>query len=696
MEEYIYISTNNDWNYEKKFKYGYTKNPLQRIINNHEAHSYLSTYISIYKIKITVNYKLPYTEYDKIISIISRDNDIINSLKKYYDNDLTNLSNISKYLVEHDGSTEFIYEDCLDIFNNILLTEFSILGLEVEKIDISNINNKIKEHKKSLLDYKENILKLFSKKEFIIRPYQSTIITEALYSLKNTSKFYLELATGGGKSMIIYNIINELKPEIVIIFSPRTIINQQNVKKEYLNILNEKYDVIYDIVKPISKKTIIVSCIQSFYKIYESILQHNIKNIFMWFDESHWSIENWCNDLDNIAKNFLLNDTNNIKYRIFTSASPNKEIILKNKQIFGELYLPIKVKELIKQKWLCDIIPHVFSVNKNDPDIINYIIKGFIDNNKKFGFSFHNCKDNAYNLFIKHYKHYIEKITNIKPFLLISDYFSLDINKITLDYNYKDIATFENTEYNIGYVVSQYNIGYDFHKIDILFMSDPKLSFQDITQSFGRGMRPDKLDINGSNLNKKLDIYLPVYVENDDANKYNNMKEVLKYLLYDIELNIKDIKFDNLFDTKQTDKKLDHEDIYQGTEEVKSIILNLIKYDNKKLWNCKKITEHLCKNNIHNLKDYKEYIKNNDELGMPENIFITFPDFIWYNTYKKDKCPYYNKLECIKIIKKLDENELYLNYDDDEKIKYLNNLDNKIPTESLWRFYGGCRDDYFR
>ena len=84
MEEYIYISTNNDWNYEKKFKYGYTKNPLQRITNNHEAHSYLSTYIYVYKINITDNYKLTYTEFDKIISIISRDNDIINSLKKYF------------------------------------------------------------------------------------------------------------------------------------------------------------------------------------------------------------------------------------------------------------------------------------------------------------------------------------------------------------------------------------------------------------------------------------------------------------------------------------------------------------------------------------------------------------------------------------------------------------------------------------
>ena len=46
---------------------------------------------------------------------------------------------------------------------------------------------------------------------------------------------------------------------------------------------------------------------------------------------------------------FWLTNNINIKYRIFTSASPNKAIILQNENIFGKLYSPIKVKKLRKE-----------------------------------------------------------------------------------------------------------------------------------------------------------------------------------------------------------------------------------------------------------------------------------------------------------------------------------------------------------
>ena len=48
MLEYIYIQQNNDWDYEKKYKFGYTSNPLQRIKNSHEQHSHKSKYIALY------------------------------------------------------------------------------------------------------------------------------------------------------------------------------------------------------------------------------------------------------------------------------------------------------------------------------------------------------------------------------------------------------------------------------------------------------------------------------------------------------------------------------------------------------------------------------------------------------------------------------------------------------------------------
>ena len=67
---YLYIISNNDWIYEKKFKYGFTTDPHNRILS--EQHSYKSSYIKLYKIEELDHYNLIYQEYDKIISIIGR------------------------------------------------------------------------------------------------------------------------------------------------------------------------------------------------------------------------------------------------------------------------------------------------------------------------------------------------------------------------------------------------------------------------------------------------------------------------------------------------------------------------------------------------------------------------------------------------------------------------------------------------
>lgn len=65
MPIYIYIIDNIDWNKEEKYKYGFTKNPVNRILNSSEQHSYNSTYTKLYKVEKTTDYKVDYTEYDK-------------------------------------------------------------------------------------------------------------------------------------------------------------------------------------------------------------------------------------------------------------------------------------------------------------------------------------------------------------------------------------------------------------------------------------------------------------------------------------------------------------------------------------------------------------------------------------------------------------------------------------------------------
>ena len=678
---FIYIINNPDWYLEKKYKYGFTKDIINRLKNSHEQHSYLSELKSLYKIEITDKYKLKYNEYDQIISILSRNERKLNKLKSLYNYHFQNLYNINKYLVNNNGGIEFIYENGLELFENILFNDYKKLGLIITKInkeDIENINKEIKKY----ININDD--------SFDLRDYQKKIIEYSVKQLIETNKIYIELATGGGKSVITYNIFNEINPEIIIIFTPRKIINEQNIKLDYLLILDDDYEIIYDIIKPITNKTIISVCIQSSSKIIEKIKEFNIRNIFIWFDEAHWGVEGKSEELSN----FLLKDNEYIKYRCFTSASPNKKIIKEHKDIFGDLYKPIKVKELIKQKWLCNIKPHIFSEKKDLPNIINIILDSFINNNRIYGFSFHNDCINACNLFKKHYELFINKETDIKPFILVSNYY--DLNDINLDYNYKDIKTFEKTKKSIGYVVQMYNMGYDFNLLDFISITDPKLSSEDIIQTIGRGMRPDKLGENGTNLNKELYLLIPDHINNDNINnKYENIIKVLKYLLYNLELSYNDIQFLYNENDKIENTKNEKEDKYIGEEYVNTILYKLLKDENEFKWkDYHKITKHLKKKNIHNQKEYNEYIKNNDILNLPENLSITYKEFKWIDTYKENECPYYNKKDCILNIKKYYK-ELNKISKDSNKIEYLNNIDNKIPNECLWRFYGGLRREYF-
>ena len=721
MREYIYILDNKDWQYENKFKFGYTKNPLQRIKDSHEQHSYLSTYYALYSIERTAEYALDFNEYDKIIYQLSSYR--IEKYKNKYKCPFANLASIGSHLVNNGGSREFIYKEGLDVLEHVVLEEFAILGLKATKVDVCDVNleiknyydnyNKTMEERDGSSDSEDTailIQEYYTRHEpynIMLRNYQRELIKKIIGCFKNRNRCYLELPTGGGKSVIVYNVINVIQPKIILIFSPRKIINEQNICEKYLDILNVKYRVITDasyITQAITENTIIVSCVQSYKKIYNAITKYNLTNIFIWFDEAHWSLEGWVGNNDKL-KEFLLKDDKHISWRLFTSASPDENIINEHLQIYGELINDVSVKQLIDEKYLCNIRPYIFSTKKDNPDILDYVLTNFLENNKRFGMSFHNNCDNAFRLFIKHYNKYIKGLTTVRPFFLISDYKMVDLNYIDeslLNYNYKDIKTYEKTACSIGYVVSQYSMGYDFNLIDIIFISDPKLSLKDIIQTIGRGMRPDMLGTNGTNLYKVLHIYLPTYLEDDEdkKNKYKKIVEVLKYLLRHIMLTFDNIQFNSIKpknDNDKIDKDGDVCDMYKGCEEVKAKLLEIIRTDNALLWNTRRVESHLSMYNIHNSQDYVKYINTNIHLGLPvlSSLFIVFKDFAWYNTYKEGECPFYNKIDCIKVIKNIDTCEYYALEDDNDKIEYLNKYDNKIPDTNLWRFYGNNRSEYF-
>jgi len=749
MTSNIYIKDNPDWNHENKYKYGYVEgngqNLINRLCDSTEEHSESSKFTNIYSFEKTDEYKINcYNEIDKIISLVGSNIDKIKMIEEMYGVELPLLRELNQYLVKSKtkGSNEFIYNNGLPLLIRVLKEEFPKLGLKLVKEyspeEIDTINNSSREQLRKQLneDYSQLLkIKKESRKpipkmtiqqhkdeyEWFEREYQRTIIEYGIETLSRLHRFYLELATGGGKSYIIYEIISKLKPDTIIIFSPRKNINKQNSSSKYLSILDNEY-LVYDCsvdgdfiefkekCRRENKKMIIVACPQgSNEKVYNIINDNNLSDIFIWFDEAHHTIENWVDKSDNIYTKFFLENTDTITNRIFTSASPDKKHVLQYPQIFGELYSPIKVKELIDLKWLCPINCKILEYDIPNFNLLTWILEGLIDNNKSFGFSFHSRDNNAFNLFYKHYQLYLNSETEIKPYLLIHDVGLNEINRdkmkdIRLDYNFRSVKHFENKKEfpdvnpkNMAYVVKQYDMGYDFEKLDYIVITDPKVSSKDIIQCIGRGTRPDKKGPNGTNLDKELLIMLPTYVKEEDNNDYKNIIEVLRYLILDLDMDIEKqlIKsIDPSVNSKET-VGLD----YKGTTKNSSKLLDLL-YTNNILnrVNTKTLNKFCVKYSIKTEQYYYKFKAQNPSLNLKNNLY-EYPGFYWKNVVDPNNEVYYSsKSECKKSKEKLiNEYELKLNEEDYDEFLgdiedngwiELNKYDAKIPPyRDLDKYY---------
>ena len=413
----------------------------------------------------------------------------------------------------------------------------------------------------------------------------------------------------------------------------------------------------------------------------------------IWFDEAHYGIENWFGDINN-SKKFLLEDKEFIKYRLFTSASPNKEVVIDNKYLYGEFINPYKTGYLIDEGYLCKL-RLIISKEKIEENLslethINLIIKNF--ENKNNGLCFSNSCDNALELFLKHLEIYNKDNSIPKPFLLlnskkIEEYYN-DHKIYDVDTNLLKLNCFEK-DGGIAYIVKMYSMGYDNPKIDFIYFKDPKLSYKDIIQSIGRGLRPYK--------DKKTNIIIPVYINDlDDAISFNKIKEVMKYLLIDVELNIKniDILNNNKIKRKLFNYNIDENDDGEFIKNIETIIYNIQNSNITK----DSIKRQLRYNDIHNYNEYLRYIKENRKLNYPEKIFEKFPSFDFNETYNKNTSPYYSREECIKMIKIYEDDLIFeeenVKENNADILEFLINKDKKIPNECLWFYYGGNKKDF--
>ena len=558
---YFYIQNNKDWIYENKVKYGITNDYKTRLKT--DQHSYKCEYISLYKYEINDKYKLKYKEIDNIFSK-QRNNKIKNDIKKYYPSiSFENLFNIKEYLINQNGGKEFIKKDGLELLEKILLNDFKKIGIDVYKIpkeewNIENENDNDENENDNENDNDENdendnddniiIEEVIDDTTYIqpsyqdeLRDYQKIIIDEGLSNIKKDGKVYISLATGGGKSFISFKILNEIVEDnsTIIILTPRINICNQNLQIKYLKLLDYSYK-IYDKnnLEYICNhdNNLICCCINSYKKVMKAIINADLRNVVIWFDEAHHTLDNWIIKQDE-EKDFLLKDDKYIKYRIYTSASPNKDFVIRNNKIFGEFVNPIKIRDLINEGYLCKLNTYIYKDeiyedNINNKSFVNFIIENC--NDKKFGLCFTNSCENALELFNIHLNLFRNDNSLPKPFLLINSGKLGEYRKNYKIFNEDNelfkLETFEN-DGGYAYIVNMYAMGYDNPKIDLLIFKDKKKSYKDIIQSIGRGTRPYG--------NKETDIIIPV----KNFNKINE-NEILKYLISEFEFNMKDI---NLF-----------------------------------------------------------------------------------------------------------------------------------------------------
>lgn len=537
----------------------------------------------------------------------------------------------------------------------------------LEYIDIDNI-----QEFNDINDYKD-------------RPYQVEYIEEGLKELIENYRCLIELATGGGKTRIFYKILQKfleyIKIDLVVVFSPRIVLNIQNTSDKYAKY----YDVFNwnnnnNFEKWLNtrsmKQKLVVLCNNSANNLYERIKNKNLKTL-TWFDEAHYF---WDITKKDINKEFINYWLYNGNYKIFSTATPSDDMI--NHQVYGNHIKKITARELINLRYLSDINTVSFNIHADNYNLIYAINQTFYEHGKFKGLSYHKDQKNCKSLYEKFKEAYIQGKTDIKPFLYI------DNRDIPIKIKDKQEKKFR--EYNgksIMIVCQKVSFGYDNKDIDFIVFSDGKFSEADIKQCIGRGLRPDLLGDYGTNKYKSLTILLPIYIENInneiEEKGYKNIIEIIKSLVTEYECCLEDIILN--FSSSSNEDHNDHGKEYEGEKRKTELIETLCSKFGQ--MNTKKLINLLIEKKIYTIQDYKHlrtllpYIKQNPQ---------DYKDFKWNKVIDPFGKKYYTNLkECEKsrnnIIQNCDENE----YEIIEAMKYkeLRKYDNKIPPYDDLKYY---------
>ena len=428
---YFYCMSNPDWDYENKVKYGFTSNYQQRIIDSHEQHSKSSQYVFIYELEYTDKYQL-YREFDKIVSIISRDLRKISAVEQHYHCTLDNLRMlnavndieciINKELT-YEGGWEFLSTNAIPLLKKIIEEDLQKIGLNVVKRfcdeEIENIH---KNTRKMLCESMnvDNFYQLFhfitlnpevaevaevTEESIIIqiepKEYQKEVIDriEEFYQLQQIGKILW--SCGLGKSLLSIFIIRQMRFNKILIGVPSLYLQNQ-MKAEILRIYPNEANIfsvggnstsnkiakMRDFMLRETQPLFIITTYLSSYYVREMCDQHNITFDFKIGDEAHHlvSFEKIPDDADadvgepekiirsyrqfhNISANKILYMTATEKTIEGEIGDSSKKIYsMDNEDIFGKIIDEKSVKWAIENHKITDY--HVLLLKNTKEQIL--------------------------------------------------------------------------------------------------------------------------------------------------------------------------------------------------------------------------------------------------------------------------------------------------------------------------------------
>ena len=612
--------------------------------------------------------------------------------KKIVDEDYKLEKNIQEHIDDNIGILDIVKKE---VPNNDIKMQKLVHDIHSKLIwkIIENNNNENK------------ILELWNK----LRPYQKEYIEETIKKLldniKNHKKCIIKSPTGSGKTVMIYWIIAKLYKALgcpqkfnIILATPfKALCNQSITDEDNINILKthninanylqydgeQRKNTELELSKTNKQEqyiNFISVCYPSMLNLLNFLEYDNIKINIAIYDEFHF-IQSWDNPNNPRNKCFK---NSNIEFMLFDSATPTK--LQENKtETYGEVNDKIRIKELIRLKYLCPIVPlvEIDNINPKDPEEIKlqkiygkyykfpYMInEAFKTYNKKKAILFCNDTSNCWEMYdllksrndvlknVKIFHPYVGdriikknnnkvnnniKNDNIENDNIENDNIENDNIENNSDSN-SDIDFIEEEtiikpkdKQNIKNILKEYEnclepcilitckkiaVGYNHPPIDFVILADNKSSITDISQAIGRGIRLCFLE---GYENKICHVLLPLRIKDINSNNFKSIKSYLEYLQNDVGLNIES------FIRKQINNQKTK--VYSKYIKLNNKFDLTIEYDKLKFLNATWIQIYNNLNNLSNLKNIKQLEYDILYDLIKEMIFIHKDD---YKKWAKD------------------------------------------------------------